>query len=39
MRDYLTGEGIAVERMDIKALGNAAQEEPADRVDLVPLAE
>jgi outer membrane protein OmpA-like peptidoglycan-associated protein len=39
MRDYLTAEGIAVERMDIKALGNAAQEEPADRVDLVPLAE
>lgn len=39
MRDYLTAEGIAVERMDIKALGNTAQEEPADRVDLVPLAE
>lgn len=39
MRDYLTAEGIIVERMDIKALGNTAQEEPADRVDLVPLAE
>jgi outer membrane protein OmpA-like peptidoglycan-associated protein len=39
MRDYLTTEGITTERMDIKALGNAAQEEPADRVDLVPLSE
>ena len=39
MRDYLTAEGITVERMEIKALGNAAQEEPADRVDLVPLTE
>jgi hypothetical protein len=28
-----------MDRMDIKALGNTAQEEPADRVDLVPLAE
>jgi len=39
MRDYLTEQGITVERMEIKALGNSAQEEPADRVDLVPLAE
>ena len=39
MRDYLTAEGITVERMEIKALGNAAQEEPADRIDLVPLTE
>ena len=39
MRDYLTEEGITVDRMDIKALGNTAQEEPADRVDLVPLTE
>jgi outer membrane protein OmpA-like peptidoglycan-associated protein len=39
MRNYLTAQGITVDRMDIKALGNAAQEEPADRVDLVPLAE
>jgi outer membrane protein OmpA-like peptidoglycan-associated protein len=39
MRDYLTGEGITVDRMEIKALGNTAQEEPADRVDLVPLTE
>jgi len=39
MRNYLTAQGIPMDRMDIKALGNAAQEEPADRVDLVPLAE
>src|SRR5215470_8605884 len=26
MRDYLTAEGISVERMDLKALGNTAQE-------------
>jgi len=39
MRNYLTAQGIPMERLDIKALGNAAQEEPADRVDLVPLAE
>jgi outer membrane protein OmpA-like peptidoglycan-associated protein len=39
MRNYLTAQGITMDRMDIKALGNSAQEEPADRVDLVPLAE
>jgi outer membrane protein OmpA-like peptidoglycan-associated protein len=39
MRNYLTAQGVAMDRMDIKALGNTAQEEPADRVDLVPLAE
>ncbi len=39
MRNYLSAQGIAMDRMDIKALGNTAQEEPADRVDLVPLAE
>lgn len=39
LRDYLSGEGIAMDRMDLKALGNTAQEEPADRVDLVPLAQ
>ncbi len=37
MRNYLSAQGIAMDRMDIKALGNSAQEEPADRVDLVPL--
>jgi outer membrane protein OmpA-like peptidoglycan-associated protein len=39
IRDYLSGQGIAVDRMDIRALGNTAQEEPADRVDLIPLAQ
>jgi outer membrane protein OmpA-like peptidoglycan-associated protein len=39
MRNYLTAQGITMDRMDIKALGNTAQEEPSDRVDLVPLAE
>ncbi len=39
MRNYLSAQGITMDRMDIKALGNTAQEEPADRVDLVPLAQ
>lgn len=39
MRNYLSAQGIPMDRMDIKALGNSAQEEPADRVDLVPIAE
>lgn len=39
MRDYLSGQGIGMDRMDIRALGNTAQEEPADRVDLIPLAQ
>jgi outer membrane protein OmpA-like peptidoglycan-associated protein len=39
MRDYLSGQGIDLDRMDIRALGNTAQEEPADRVDLIPLAQ
>jgi outer membrane protein OmpA-like peptidoglycan-associated protein len=38
MRNYLSAQGIPMDRMDIKALGNSAQEEPADRVDLVPIA-
>ena len=39
MRDYLSSQGVALDRMDIRALGNTAQEEPADRVDLIPLAQ
>jgi outer membrane protein OmpA-like peptidoglycan-associated protein len=39
MRDYLAGQGLGMDRMDIRALGNTAQEEPADRVDLIPLAQ
>jgi outer membrane protein OmpA-like peptidoglycan-associated protein len=39
VRDYLSDQGIGMDRMDIRALGNTAQEEPADRVDLIPLAQ
>jgi outer membrane protein OmpA-like peptidoglycan-associated protein len=39
MRDYLSAGGIGMDRMDIRALGNTAQEEPVDRVDLIPLAQ
>jgi outer membrane protein OmpA-like peptidoglycan-associated protein len=39
MREYLAAQGVAMDRMDIRALGNSAQEEPADRVDLIPLAQ
>lgn len=39
MREYLTEQGIAMDRMDLRALGNSAQEEPADRVDLIAVAE
>jgi hypothetical protein len=36
MRGYLSEQGIAINRMDLRALGNTAQEQPADRVDLIP---
>ena len=39
MRDYLVDQGLGMDRMDIRALGNTAQEEPGDRVDLIPLAQ
>ncbi len=39
VREYLAAQGVAMDRMDIRALGNSAQEEPADRVDLIPLAQ
>lgn len=39
LRDYLGEQGIGPERMDLKALGNSAQEEPADRVDLIAVSE
>ena len=39
MREYLTEQGIATDRMDLRALGNTAQEEPADRVDLIAVSE
>jgi outer membrane protein OmpA-like peptidoglycan-associated protein len=37
MRGYLSEQGIALGRMDLRALGNTAQEEPPDRVDLIPV--
>jgi outer membrane protein OmpA-like peptidoglycan-associated protein len=37
MRSYLVEHGIDMMRMDVRALGNTAQEEPADRVDLIPV--
>jgi outer membrane protein OmpA-like peptidoglycan-associated protein len=37
MRSYLVEHGIDMTRMDVRALGNTAQEEPADRVDLIPV--
>lgn len=37
LRRYLGEQGIEFSRMDVRALGNVAQEEPADRVDLIPL--
>jgi len=39
MRGYLVEQGIAVNRMDLRALGNTAQEQPPDRVDLIPFAQ
>lgn len=39
MREYLTEQGIAMDRMDLRALGNTAQEEPADRIDLIAVSE
>jgi hypothetical protein len=37
MRNFLTENGLDLSRMDVRALGNTAQEDPADRVDLIPL--
>jgi outer membrane protein OmpA-like peptidoglycan-associated protein len=39
IRSYLSEQGIAMNRMDLRALGNSAQEQPADRVDLIPTAQ
>ena len=39
MRNFLTENGLDLSRMDVRALGNTAQEDPADRVDLIPLAQ
>ena len=37
MRNFLVENGLDLSRMDVRALGNTAQEDPADRVDLIPL--
>ena len=34
VRSYLTGQGIDPERIDVRALGNAANATPGDRVDI-----
>ena len=39
VRGYLSEQGIAMTRMDLRALGNTAQEQPADRVDLIPMSQ
>jgi outer membrane protein OmpA-like peptidoglycan-associated protein len=36
VRSYLIRQGVSSMRMDVRALGNKVQGEPADRVDLVP---
>jgi outer membrane protein OmpA-like peptidoglycan-associated protein len=35
VRAYLIGKGIRSTRMDVRALGNKVEGEPADRVDIV----
>ncbi len=37
MRNFLTENGLDLSRMEVRALGNTALEDPADRVDLIPL--
>jgi len=37
MRNFLVENGLDISRMDVRALGNTAQEDPGDRVDLIPL--
>lgn len=37
MRNFLTENGLDLSRMEVRALGNSAREDPADRVDLIPL--
>ncbi len=37
MRNFLTENGLDLSRMEVRALGNTAQEDPVDRVDLIPL--
>jgi outer membrane protein OmpA-like peptidoglycan-associated protein len=37
VRSYLIQRGVRSTRMDIRALGNKYEEEPADRVDILPV--
>lgn len=36
VRSYLIKQGVHSTRMDVRALGNNVQGEPADRVDILP---
>jgi outer membrane protein OmpA-like peptidoglycan-associated protein len=38
VRSYLIKQGVQSTRMDVRALGNNVEGEPADRVDLIPKA-
>ena len=38
VRTYLINEGVRSTRMDVRALGNNVDGEPADRVDILPKA-
>ena len=39
VRSYLIAQGVRSTRMDVRALGNNVQGEPADRVDIIPQAQ
>ena len=35
VRSFLADQGVSPTRIDVRALGNAAQDDPGDRVDIV----
>jgi outer membrane protein OmpA-like peptidoglycan-associated protein len=37
IRKFLADQGVTMDRMDVRALGGSALEEPFDRVDIIPL--
>ncbi|GIK98816.1 MAG: hypothetical protein BroJett029_30250 [Alphaproteobacteria bacterium] len=39
VRSYLIEKGVPSTRMDVRALGSNVEEEPADRVDIIPQAQ
>lgn len=39
VRSYMIKAGVRSTRMDVRALGNNVQGEPADRVDIIPKAQ